>query len=38
MTHVGRAHHYGLDLVKYELPSTREAKAESARAGVNPKA
>jgi ribosomal-protein-alanine N-acetyltransferase len=37
MTHVDRAHHYGLDLVKYELRSTREAKAESARGDGNPK-
>lgn len=38
MTHAGRAHHYGLELVKYELSSTREAKAESVRSGGNPKA
>jgi len=38
MKHVGHAQHYGLELVKYELPSTRDAKAESARVGGNPKA
>ena len=38
MSHVGRAYHYGLELVKYELSATRVAKADSARGGGNPKA
>ena len=38
MTHVGRERHYGLELVKYELSSTRDARAESARIGGNPTA
>jgi len=38
MTHVGHAHHYGFDLVKYELRSTRAAKADSERTGGKPTA
>jgi len=38
MSHIGRARHYGLELVKYEMPSTRETKAEPAPAAGNPRA
>ena len=38
MTHVGRAYHYGLGVVKYELSATRVAKADSARDGGKPHA
>ena len=36
MTHVGRANHYGFELVKYAMTSTRPTQAESAPAGGNP--
>jgi len=38
MTHVGRATHYGFELVKYAMLSTRASKAESAPAGGKPSA
>lgn len=38
MTNVGRAQHYGFELVKYAMTSTRAAEAESAPSGGNPSA
>jgi hypothetical protein len=38
MTNVGRAKHYGFELVKYAMTSTRAAEAEAAPSGGNPSA
>ena len=38
MTHVGRATHYGFELVKYAMTSTRATKAESTPGGGKPSA